>query len=63
MLEHVEDQAKILHAKEIVLHVQEDNEDGIEWYTHRGFTNEGLQENYYPKIKPSGAYLLKKQVQ
>lgn len=63
MLDYVEEHVKTeLKAKEIALHVQEGN-DAKEWYLKRGYTEEKFEENYYPKNKPTGAYLLKKSMQ
>lgn len=60
MLEYIEDHVrKDIKGKEIGLHVQEGN-DAKEWYIKRGYLEERLDTNYYPKNKPSGAYLLKK---
>lgn len=60
MLEYIETHVKTeLKAKEVGLHVQEGNE-AKDWYTKHGYAEEKFDANYYPKNKPSGAYLLKK---
>lgn len=46
----------------VTAHVWEANEDGLEWYRKRGFETLGKEEGYYRKLKPSGAFLVKKWV-
>ena len=60
MLEYIEDHVKNeVKGKELGLHVQEGN-DAKDWYTKRGYVEDKFEANYYPKNKPSGAYVLKK---
>ena len=48
-------------VKQVVLHVQNNNEDAIDFYVKKfGFEKGELVENYYSKIDPPHAYLLKK---
>ncbi|KAF2277617.1 acyl-CoA N-acyltransferase, partial [Westerdykella ornata] len=49
-------------VKYITAHVWEANEDGLEWYKKRGFEVIGREEQYYRKLKPSGAVLVKRPV-
>ena len=60
MLEFLEDHVKNeIKGKDLRMHVQDGN-DAKGWYLKRGYTEEGFDENYYPKNKPSGAYILVK---
>jgi ribosomal protein S18 acetylase RimI-like enzyme len=44
----------------VTAHVHEANEDGLKWYISRGFqVEEGTVENYYRRLKPSGARIVK----
>ncbi|KAL2830208.1 hypothetical protein BDW59DRAFT_22233 [Aspergillus cavernicola] len=44
----------------VTAHVHEANEDGLKWYISRGFQmEEGIVENYYRRLKPSGARIVK----
>ncbi|KAF9244952.1 N-acetyltransferase NAT13 [Melanogaster broomeanus] len=44
----------------IFLHVQISNEDAKRFYQRHGFREAGIQENYYKKITPQGAWLLER---
>jgi len=41
-------------------HVWEDNEDALEWYRKRGFKQILKVDEYYRKLKPPGAWIVKK---
>ena len=43
-------------------HVWEANADGLEWYRKRGFREVGREENYYRRLKPSGAVVVQRDV-
>ena len=51
-----------IKASSIYAHVWERNEDGLEWYGKRGFRQVILQPAYYTRLKPSGAWLVRRQV-
>ncbi|KAJ4356285.1 uncharacterized protein N0V89_004316 [Didymosphaeria variabile] len=44
----------------VTAHVWEANEDGLEWYKKRGFEIIGKEDAYYHKLKPQGAFLVRK---
>lgn len=44
----------------VTAHVWEANEEGLEWYKKRNFDILGKEETYYRKLKPQGAYLVRK---
>ncbi|KAI0320912.1 N-acetyltransferase NAT13 [Amylostereum chailletii] len=44
----------------IHLHVQISNQDAKKFYERHGFKEVGVDENYYKKIKPSGAWVLER---
>ncbi|KAH8730547.1 hypothetical protein GQ44DRAFT_448327 [Phaeosphaeriaceae sp. PMI808] len=44
----------------ITAHVWEANEEGLEWYKKRNFETLEKEEAYYRKLRPQGAFLLKK---
>lgn len=49
--------------EEIMLHVQTSNNDGIKFYIEKmGFEKGELVENYYNRIDPPHAYILKKRL-
>jgi hypothetical protein len=51
------------HVSSIYAHVWTQNEDGLAWYIKRGFVKEEtLVENYYPKLKPSTAWILRRAI-
>jgi len=44
-------------------HVHETNTEALEWYQKRGFTvQEKVVENYYRRLKPSGAWIVRMEV-
>ncbi|WPG97731.1 Hypothetical protein R9X50_00051200 [Acrodontium crateriforme] len=43
-------------------HVWEANAEGLEWYGRRGFVEVGRQQDYYRRLKPTGALVLKRDV-
>lgn len=43
-------------------HVWTQNEDGLEWYMNRGFEKDGQLEDYYMKLQPGSAWVVKKRV-
>lgn len=44
-------------------HVWEANVEALEWYQHRGFTiEEGVIEQYYRRLKPSGARIVRRRI-
>lgn len=44
----------------IYAHVWESNEDALEWYQHRGFKQVLLVDQYYRRLRPGGAWVLRK---
>ncbi|RAL10992.1 GNAT family N-acetyltransferase [Aspergillus homomorphus CBS 101889] len=57
---HVSDLVKHYNIRTVTAHVHEANEDGLKWYLARGFQLEdGVVENYYRRLKPSGARIVK----
>ncbi|TRM69445.1 acyl-CoA N-acyltransferase [Schizophyllum amplum] len=64
-LQSVLDAAKA-HTKpkisKIFLHVQVNNEDARRFYEKHGFTETGLQKDYYKKIEPHDAWILTREV-
>ncbi|KAJ4347531.1 hypothetical protein N0V95_005362 [Ascochyta clinopodiicola] len=44
----------------VTAHVWEANEEGLEWYQKRKFEILGKEEAYYRKLKPQGAFLVRK---
>jgi ribosomal protein S18 acetylase RimI-like enzyme len=58
------DLVKHYNIRSVTAHVHEANEDGLRWYISRGFqVEEEIVENYYRRLKPSGARLVKLQLQ
>ena len=43
-------------------HVWEANKDGLEWYRKRGFREVGRENDYYRRLKPSGAVVVQRDV-
>jgi hypothetical protein len=55
---------KHYNIRSVTAHVHEANEDGLKWYISRGFlVEEGVVENYYRRLKPSGARIVKLELQ
>lgn len=51
---------KHYHIRTVTAHVHEANEDGLRWYIARGFkVQDGVIEGYYRRLKPSGARIVK----
>lgn len=44
----------------VTAHVWEANDDGMEWYKKRTFEILGKEDAYYRKLKPPGAFLVRK---
>lgn len=50
--------------RSVTAHVHEANEDALKWYVTRGFKiQEGVVEGYYRRLKPSGAKIVRLDVQ
>ncbi|PYI03002.1 hypothetical protein BO78DRAFT_400152 [Aspergillus sclerotiicarbonarius CBS 121057] len=48
------------NIRTVTAHVHEANEEGLRWYLARGFkVEDGIVENYYRRLKPSGARIVK----
>lgn len=65
LLDSVLQQNEVLrehNALFVFAHVWESNEEALEWYEKRGFGREGLVEAYYRKLRPSGAWVVRKEV-
>ncbi|KAI0266812.1 acyl-CoA N-acyltransferase [Gloeopeniophorella convolvens] len=60
-------QAAASHSKpkidRIYLHVQVSNDGAKLFYERHGFKESGIDESYYKKIKPSGAWILERAVE
>ena len=51
---------KHYNIRSITAHVHEANDEALQWYIARGFqVQEGVVENYYRRLKPSGAKIVK----
>lgn len=46
----------------ISLHVQTSNADAKRFYERHGFVERGVQEDYYKKIEPRGAWILEREI-
>ncbi|PWY75893.1 GNAT family acetyltransferase [Aspergillus eucalypticola CBS 122712] len=58
--QQVSDLVKHYNIRTVTAHVHEANEDGLKWYIARGFkVEDGIVENYYRRLKPSGAKIVK----
>ncbi|KAL4997051.1 hypothetical protein BDV10DRAFT_195425 [Aspergillus recurvatus] len=58
------DLVKHYNIRSVTAHVHEANEDGLKWYISRGFQVEDeIVENYYRRLKPSGARIVKLHLQ
>ncbi|KAL4794925.1 hypothetical protein BDV19DRAFT_364162 [Aspergillus venezuelensis] len=58
------DLVKHYNIQHVTAHVHEANEDGLRWYISRGFEVEnGIVENYYRRLKPSGARIVRLKLQ
>jgi ribosomal protein S18 acetylase RimI-like enzyme len=47
----------------IYLHVQVSNQAAKQFYERHGFKESGIDEGYYKKITPSGAWVLERDIQ
>ena len=47
----------------VCAHVWESNENAIEWYEKRGFKKLMLIEAYYRKLRPAGAWFMRRDMQ
>ncbi|KAH9957916.1 acyl-CoA N-acyltransferase [Russula dissimulans] len=60
-------QAAAAHTKpkirRIYLHVQVSNDDAKRFYELHGFRESGIDEGYYKKITPSGAWILERDIE
>ncbi|PNS14775.1 hypothetical protein CAC42_2004 [Sphaceloma murrayae] len=43
-------------------HVWVENEDGLKWYRKRGFRDVGREEEYYRRLKPMGAVVMRREI-
>ncbi|KAL4971175.1 hypothetical protein BDW66DRAFT_155925 [Aspergillus desertorum] len=58
------DLVKHYDIRSVTAHVHEANDDGLKWYISRGFrVEEEIVENYYRRLKPSGARIVKLHLQ
>jgi N-alpha-acetyltransferase 50 len=46
----------------VYAHVWEKNEDALEWYRKRGFKRVLMVDGYYKRLKPSGAWIVRKEL-
>lgn len=61
LLQAVVKKAVELHSvRSITAHVWEANDEGLEWYKKRNFEVLEKEEAYYRKLKPQGAFLVRK---
>jgi ribosomal protein S18 acetylase RimI-like enzyme len=61
LLQAVVKKAVELHSVRCVTaHVWEANEEGMEWYKKRNFEILEKEEGYYRKLRPQGAFLVRK---
>ncbi|KAL5341498.1 hypothetical protein BJX70DRAFT_386763 [Aspergillus crustosus] len=60
----ISDLVKHYNIRSVTAHVHEANEDGLKWYISRGFqVEEGIVENYYRRLNPSGARIVRLNLQ
>lgn len=60
----VSDLVKHYNISSVTAHVHEANEDALKWYVSRGFkVQDGVFEGYYRRLKPSGAKIVRLEVQ
>lgn len=60
----VSDLVKHYNISSVTAHVHEANEDALKWYVARGFkVQEGIVEGYYRRLKPSGAKIVRLELQ
>jgi ribosomal protein S18 acetylase RimI-like enzyme len=46
----------------VYAHVWTENHDGLAWYAKRGFERDARLENYYSKLQPGSAWVMKRRV-
>ncbi|KAJ5657404.1 uncharacterized protein N7484_001053 [Penicillium longicatenatum] len=60
----VSELVKHYNISSVTAHVHEANEDALRWYVSRGFkVQDGIVEGYYRRLKPSGAKIVRLEVQ
>jgi N-alpha-acetyltransferase 50 len=64
MLHHILSGVGMLEERPVCVyaHVWEKNEDALDWYAKRGFKRVMLVERYYVKLRPSGAWIVRKEL-
>ncbi|KAL1849461.1 hypothetical protein Plec18170_007368 [Paecilomyces lecythidis] len=56
----VSDLVKHYNIRSVTAHVHEANDEGLQWYTARGFkVEDGVVEGYYRRLKPTGARIVR----
>ena len=50
------------NVRSVYAHVWEANEEALGWYERRGFRRIMLMESYYRKLKPGGAWIMRKEL-
>lgn len=50
-------------ARSIYAHVWESNEDALAWYDKQGFARIMLQPQYYRRLKPAGAWIVRNELE
>jgi ribosomal protein S18 acetylase RimI-like enzyme len=61
LLEHIMENArKDKTVSEVYLHVQTSNTDAKNFYEYHGFENVGVATNYYTRVDPPDAFILRK---
>lgn len=60
----VSELVKHYNIRSVTAHVHEANEDALKWYAARGFKlQDGVVEGYYRRLKPSGAKIVRLDIQ
>ena len=61
LLQAIVRKAVELHSvRSVTAHVWEANEEGLEWYKKRNFETLDKEVDYYRKLRPQGAFLVRK---
>ncbi|KAF1834569.1 acyl-CoA N-acyltransferase [Decorospora gaudefroyi] len=61
LLQAIVKKAVELHSvRSVTAHVWEANEEGLEWYKKRNFETLDKEQDYYRKLRPQGAFLMRK---
>lgn len=55
-------QQQLLRIDWVYAHVWTENEDGLAWYTARAFQKDSVLDDYYFKLKPGSAWVVKKRL-